>query len=404
MTDVLVGRQPIYRRNMDVYAYELLFRQQGADQAEFTDGDSATSRVLYNTFVEIGVDDIVGRHRAFVNLTPAFLLGRYPLPRAEGQLVLEILEDTPVTDEIVEAVANLRARGYTIALDDFVYQPHLEPLVRMADIIKIDLMQLGEGQLEEHVHRLSRDGTRLLAEKVETHEEFHHCRELGFDLFQGFFFCKPEVVRGNHLPTNRVAVAELLAALQDPEVELSTLEKLISRDVTLSYRLLRLINSAYFSLRREVDSVGRALLLLGLDAIRNWATLLTLSSVEDKPTELVRTAVVRARLCQNLGTRADPDTGSDLYFTVGLFSTLDALLDQPLEDALGQLPLSQPVAAALLEGSGTPGAVLACALAYEQGDWRAVETNTCGIAPASVRDAYLEALQWADDLMREIPA
>ncbi|MFW5909296.1 MAG: EAL and HDOD domain-containing protein [Thiohalospira sp.] len=402
MTDVLVGRQPIYRRNLDVYAYELLFRGHNDNEAGVTDGDRATSEVLYNTFVEIGVDEIVGRHRAFVNLTPAFLTGDYPLPTTEGQLVLEILEDTPVTEEIVRAVAHLRARGYTIALDDFVYQPHLEPLVRQADIIKIDLMQLEEGQLEEHVARLSGNGTRLLAEKVETHEEFHHCRELGFDLFQGFFFCKPEVVRGNHLPTNRVAVAELLAALQDPEVELATLERLISRDVTLSYRLLRLINSAYFNLRREVDSVGRALMLLGLDSVRNWATLLTLSSVEDKPTELVRTAVVRARLCRNLGAEADPDTGSDLYFTVGLFSTLDALLDRPLETVLEQLPLSRPVAAALLERGGTPGAVLDCALAYEQGDWKAVENNTCGISPGAVRDAYLEAVHWADDLMREL--
>lgn len=402
MTDALVGRQPIYRRNMDVYAYELLFRGRHEDEAGVTDGDKATSEVLYNTFVEIGVDEIVGRHRAFVNLTPSFLLGEYPLPTTEGQLVLEVLEDTPVTEEIVNAVTNLRARGYTIALDDFVYQPHLEPLVRQADIIKIDLMQLGEGELEEHVERLSGNGTRLLAEKVETHEEFHRCRELGFDLFQGFFFCRPEVVRGNHLPTNRVAIAELLSALQDPEVELATLERLISRDVTLSYRLLRLINSAYFNLRREVDSVGRALMLLGLDAVRNWATLLTLSSVEDKPTELVRTAVVRARLCQNLGATVDPETGSDLYFTVGLFSTLDALLDQPLEAVLGQLPLSQPVASALLERGGIPGAVLDCVLAYERGDWDSVEHNTCGIAPGSVRDGYLDAVHWADELMREI--
>ncbi|MGM0476051.1 MAG: EAL and HDOD domain-containing protein, partial [Pseudomonadota bacterium] len=376
LSEVMVGRQPIYDRKMKVRAYELLFREAGATQANVIDGNRATSQVLYNTFVEIGIDTIVGEHMAFVNLTPAFLFGEYPLPASSGSLVLEILEDIDPTPDLVDAVRDLRKRGYIIALDDFVYSPHLEPLVRLAHIIKIDITQMDGDGLAEHVERLRQTGRKLLAEKVETHAEYEYCRSLGFDLYQGYFFCKPNIVKGRQLPANRLAMLELLNALQRDDIDSRELEGLISQDVTLSYRMLRLINSAAFGMKRPIDSIKAALLLLGLDTVRNWASLLALSNVDDKPLELVRTSAVRARMAERLGPEVDDTIGRGTYFTIGLFSTLDALMDRPMAAILEELPLSPTITAALLEDDGPGGAVLQMVRAYEQGQWTTLEEES----------------------------
>ncbi len=400
--EVMVGRQPIYDRRMNVRAYELLFRETGSNQANVVDGDRATSQVLYNTFIEIGLDAIVGKHKAFVNLTPPFLTGEYPLPRSSGNLVLEILEDIEPTPTLVEAVRDLRERGYTIALDDFVYSPHLQPLVDLAHIIKIDITKMDDDGLAEHVRRLRREGQLLLAEKVETHDEFAYCQHLGFDLYQGYFFCRPNIVKGRQLPTNRLALMQLLGELQREDADIGKLEKLISQDVTLSYRLLRLINSAAFALSTRVESISRALMLLGLDAVRNWASLLALSNIDDKPVELVRNSAVRARMAELVGAVVDSGVEPGTYFTAGLFSNLDALVDKSMEAILADLPLSESVSTALLTGRGSVGIVLQVVLAYEQAEWEELEQLNTGIPLATLRQHYLEAIGWADSLVSEV--
>lgn len=398
--DIYVGRQPIYNRQLELIAYELLFR--AADHHEtavFSDHEVATSEVLANAFLEIGLQRIVGSAQVFFNVTREFLLGDYPLPPTEGRIALEILEDQVVDDLLLEAVRDLARRNYTIVLDDFVYHESLRPLVEIADIVKIDILALGLDAVREHVDILRRYNVKLLAEKVETTEEFKFCEDLGFDYYQGFFFCKPNVVRGKRTPVSQLAITQLLAKLQNPAVEFEELEEIISRDASLSYKVLRLINSAYYNLPRKVETIHQALVMLGLRTIRNWVSVIIMSRVENKPRELLVTALVRARMCE-LMAEALRRTDAETFFMVGLFSILDALLDQPMEAVIKMLPLADDVNLALLRHEGDSGRMLACVLAYERGDW---EGASCpGLAHRTVMDAYLDAVEWSNEVSGQL--
>jgi EAL and modified HD-GYP domain-containing signal transduction protein len=355
-------------------------------------GNQATSQVILNTFMEIGLDTIVGEKRAFINLTRDFFLQEYSAVFPAKRVVLEVLEDIPVDAALLAAVRRLSGQGYTIALDDFVYHERLRPLVELADIVKVDVLAMDRKTLCEHSVLLRQHNVRLLAEKVETREVFKFCKALGFDYFQGYFFCKPEVIKGQRVPANRLATLQLLARLRDPDVEFRELETLMSRDVALSYKLLRLVNSAFYSLPRKVDSLRQALSLLGTKFLTTWVSLLILAGFDDKPLELMVTAMVRAKMCELLAQalgRSDTDT----FFTVGLFSALDALMDSSMEEILKSLPLSDDLAAALLRHEGRLGSALACVLAYERGNWPAVVCP--GLDNAAITGAYLHAITWA---------
>jgi c-di-GMP phosphodiesterase len=394
MHDVFVGRQPIYDRQLDVYAYELLFRSGESNQAGVMDGDQATSQVILNTFMEIGLETIVGQKLAFINLTRGFILQDYSSVFPAGRVVMEVLENIPVDDELIEAVRRSSSQGYLIALDDFIYHERLQPLVEIADIIKVDVLALDQVALQEHVAALRPYKVKLLAEKVETQDHFKYCRDLGFDYFQGYFFCKPEIIKGQRVPANRVVTLQLLAKLQDPETDFAELEEIISRDVSLGYKLLRVVNSAFYSLPRKVDSLRQALLMLGTRNIATWVSVILLSGIDDKPHELMVTAMVRAKMCellaQTLGQRS-----KDTFFTVGLFSALDALLDNPMEDILKSLPLSDDIVTALLSYRGMLGDTLQCVLAYERGDWDNV--HCAELDSTTITDAYLQAIAWTGE-------
>lgn len=355
--------------------------------------------MIANTFIELGLDEIVGPHRAFINLTRGFLVNDWPLSFPRDRVVLEILEDIEPDEEVLAAVRRLKQEGFTIALDDFIFHERLRPLVELADLIKIDLMALEDGQLEEHVQALRGYPARLLAEKIETRDEFEQCKALGFDYFQGYFLSRPNVIQGREIPPNGLATVRLLARLQDPEVGAAELETLIGQDVGLSYKLLRYINSAFFALPRTVESIRQAVVYLGNQAIKTWATLLVFCGIEDKPHELMTTAMLRARMCQLLAERTgqrQPET----YFTVGLFSALEALLEAPLETVLEALPFSEDVRLALLKREGPYGAALNCVLAYEQADWERVRCHD--LPPAEITETYLDAARWADEVTRTL--
>ena len=282
---------------------------------------------------------------------------------------------------------------------DFEYAPGTEPLLEIADIVKIDVLNLSPSQVEEQVRIVRPYDAVLLAEKVETTEHYEFCKDLGFDLFQGYFLCRPNVLGGHRIPANRLATLRLLAKLQDPHVELEALEKIIREDLSLSYKLLRLINSAYYGLPQKVESIKQTLVLLGLHHIRAWVSLLTLSSLDDKPDELMATAMIRAKMCEQLAERAGI-LSADVYFTAGLFSTLDALLDMSMEDIMEQLPLAAELTAALLDREGSMGMALDCVVAYERGEWDAVVFRD--LEPHDIRGAYLEAVEWSQSAGREI--
>jgi c-di-GMP phosphodiesterase len=390
--DVFVGRQPIYNQQMDVFGYELLFRSGDVQYASFSDGNQATAQVLVNTFLEIGLDTLVGSKYAFVNLTRDFLLQDYSSVLPADRVVLEVVEDVLVDPDLIEAVRNLSRQSYTIALDDFIYQEHLRPLVELANIIKLDMLAMDRHTLQEHVTLLRHYGAKLLAEKVETQDDFAYCKALGFDYFQGYFFCRPDVVKGQRSHTNRLEILHLLAQLQNPETTFRALEEIISRDVSLSYKVLRAANAAFYTQSRKVASIQQALRLIGLKFIANMASLFLLANVDDKPHELLIIAMQRAKMCEKLA-EALQQGNSATFFTVGLFSVLDAFLDRPMQDLLAALPLSDDIVQALLNHEGACGAILRCVLAYEQGDWEAV--HDLGCTRHVLTNAYLESLAWS---------
>jgi c-di-GMP-related signal transduction protein len=395
MTDIYIGRQPIYDRDLGVVAYELLYRDSEENRANITDIDVASADMIFNALVEFGLEKLVGPHRAYMNLSPNLLVSGKPLVLPPAKVALEVLETTRVDDAVIAAVRELADAGFTIALDDFFYADSWKPLVERAHVIKVDVLTLSDDQVRGQVAALEDYKGKLLAEKVETQERFDLCKKLGFDYFQGYFFCSPRVIKGSRLPANRLPIIRLLAALNNAEATMEELEGLISQDVALSYRLLKYINSAFFGLSRDIESIRHALVLLGVRSVRRWATLISMAAATDKPHELMVTAMVRAKMCELLA-KALRAEATDPYFTVGLFSVLDALMDAPMEKTLAALPLSAEVEAALLKRAGPLGKVLDAAVAYERADWERLAA--LDLPPAAIRRAYLDAIAWVDEV------
>ncbi|MEW5756648.1 MAG: HDOD domain-containing protein [Pseudomonadota bacterium] len=394
MKEVFIGRQPIYDHRLNVYAYELLYRDGASQSAKIADQARATSQVVLNSLMEIGLEQLIGEHLAFINFDEKGLLSTLPNQLPKDKVVLEVLEHVPVTPSVLAALKALTTAGYTVALDDFIYHERLQPMVTYASIIKIDIQQLDRAAVSGHVARLKRPGVKLLAEKVETQEDVEYCRKLGFDYYQGYFLSRPHIVRGKGMPSNRLSILRLLSRLQDPEITLDELTALVSQDVTLSYRLLRYINSANFALSRKVESIQNAIMMLGLNHVKQLVSLVAMTQLDGKPPELIRIALVRAKMCETLA-RSAACADSSRSFTVGLFSTLPNLLEQPMNEILPHLPLVQDITLALLKQAGEPGKVLKCVLAYEKCDWNQVAY--AGLKNSVIRACYLESVLWAEE-------
>jgi len=395
MSHLYLARQPIYDRQLNVYAYELLYRAADVASAPENIGDQATYTVLMNALTEIGLDDLVGPHYAFINLTRGFVVGDNPLPFSGNKVVIEVLEDIAADEAVLEGVKRLSSQGYMIALDDFIYDESLRELVELADLIKIDIMMLDRAQLHQHVELLKRFDVKLLAEKVETQEEYELCKQLGFDYFQGYFFCKPKTFTRQRVPANQLAVMQLLSKLQDPDVDVEALGDAISHDVSLSYRLLRYINSAAFSLPKKVESLHHTVVLLGLKTVKEMVMVLVMSGANDKPHELLVTSLVRAKMCELLAESSSLPN-KEGCFVVGLFSVLDALLDMEMAELLRSLSLSDELNKALLQREGVTGEVLAAVIAYEQGQWNFPVMEK--FDKEHLNKAYFGALSWAGDI------
>ena len=372
MSDISVARQPIFDKDLGVFAYELLF-----------DG-AADSADVVGVFGSMGLQDLVGNRPALIKVSEAFLHDALSLQLPADRLILE-LEDGPA-----DLIAALKQRGYRIA------GPHPD----LSDIVKLDAA-LGQQALWHETSQIQERGLRLLAHAVETHEELGFCKSLGFDYYQGGFLCRPKQVTKGTVPTNRLAKLALLAELNNPEADFESLDKLIGRDVGLSYRFLRYINSAFFSLPHKVGSIRQALVLLGISSVKKWATLLAMADIDDKPNELVVTALVRARMCE-LAAGSRPAREREEFFTVGMFSVVDALLDSPMDVVLSSLPLSDEVRDALHYQQGPKGVVLKAVLAYEQAHFEDLKA----LAPPgiSAQEIYTDSIAWARDAGLDLEA
>ncbi len=392
---VFLGRQAIFDADHQVVAYELLYRTSAvAVDAGNVDAQS-TSQVMIDALMSIGLDRLVGGQRAFLNMDTASLLAELPLTLPPQRVVIEVLETVAPDPEILAVLRMLRERGYRIALDDVVYQPALDPLLELADIVKVDLPAIAPVQLPAQVEALRRFNVELLAEKVETEAHFKHTRELGFTLFQGYWLARPSTVSGKRGPGAREEILPLITRLQDPSLQTRELQNLVRNNASLSHRLLRYINSASFYLPRRIDSIRQAVVLLGQRQIRQVASLLLLDGDETPPLELVRLTLVRARMCEQLASRRGLD--ADAAFTIGLLSTGDMLFGDSLPHLLAALPLSAAVVRAITAHDGPLGQLLAAVIHYEAGDFD--HSSVTALAQYDLTAKYVEAVEFMEKVL-----
>lgn len=401
MQPIFVGRQPIFDDQENLVGFELLFRAGHLDAASVTDGDLATSDLLRSAFIDIGLEHLVGDHLAFVNLTRGFLEHEVITSLPPEQVVLEILEDVEIDAEVIAAVRRLKGSGFRIALDDYQFQESHAELVELADLVKLDVLTLGPERLEQEVATLRAFGVELLAEKVETAEEYAHCRSLGFSLFQGFHLSFPHVIEGQRLESLELALLRLLKALQAPDPSPGELEELIAAEPGLAIQLLRIANSPAYRANRPTDSLYGAILRLGQGRIKRLAMLMVLRGSSDQ-TQGLEQVMIRARMgmlmARALGLPAEE---CERYFTLGMLSGMDRVLGVPLRRILGELHLSPEMEQALLEGTGPLAPLLATIAAFEGASAEPDSDKAPVPAPVSSR-LYLEAVRWTEDLLASL--
>jgi EAL and modified HD-GYP domain-containing signal transduction protein len=392
--DVLVARQAIYDSSQNVVAYELLYRRRAdSTSAEVTDGRRATLQVITNAVLEIGLDRLAGEVPVHINYPQELLVENAVIPVPPQRVVIEVLEGVRAHPGVIAGISVMRARGHLIALDDYSPQLSDPALLSVADIVKIDISQHLPEVLEALVADLKSSGLQLIAEHVETAEEFQRCRSLGFDRFQGYFLQHPRIFSSRPVPASRLGILRLVATLQNDDSAISDVERLISQDVSLTYRVLRCINSSYYNFDRRVESIRQAVVIMGFEKLRQLCALVALQELEDRPLSVLLDAMTRARMCEQLGRLRGVGHESQL-FIAGLFSTLDALTGIPMAEVLHGLPLAPQVVKALTTHEGELGLVLKEALAFERGTWS--EATFRGVAPQLVQRAYLDAVAWAD--------
>ncbi|EAT13347.1 HDOD domain-containing protein [Bermanella marisrubri] len=401
--NVLLARQPIYNQALEVSAYELLFRQPKAlDHAEFECGDKATSHVLLNAFGEAGLDTICGDHPAYINFTRNLIMDLPPFD--PKHYVIEILEDIEVDNKLIDALKHAKSMGAKLALDDFILNNNSAPLLHLVDIVKIDVLALSQKQIQRFAEIFVPRGLVLLAEKVETYEMYQFCRNLGFQLFQGYFLSRPQLVEGKTLSDNKLVVMRMLAELQDPEIDVTQLTKTISQDPQMSYKLLRLVNSAAFASVAACTSIQQAITRIGMTHMKRWASLVALGTLDDKPHALIQSCLERAVFCEKIGQRIGQFSPSDFY-TIGLFSLLDAFLDRPILEVLKSLRIPQEMEKAILNKNGPLGLALNTCIRIQEGrlnDINSLELEQYGLNVDELSEIYKVALIEADSQSKEL--
>ncbi len=399
-----VARQPIFNQRKKICGYELLFRDETAKYVPGIDGDVATSTVLSNSFFTIGMDALVGGKNSFINFTQSLLIKKVPQLLPKESTVIEILEDVEPTADLVSACHEMSQQGYTIALDDFTYSPELQPLIDLANIIKFDFRLTSLEKIQAYIDQIpKRDDLKFLAEKVETYEEFNIAKEMGFELFQGFFFCKPELLSGKEIPGSQLTLLQIMAEVNQPDFDIQKIETLIAPDVSLSYKLLRYINSAFFAKAQRIASIQQALVYMGEMEIRRFVSLIAMSNLaKAKPGELIRASCIRGKFCELLAAESPHAVAASELFTLGMFSLIHAIVDQSMEKVMMELPLSKDIKQALVERKGKLIGYLLLVETYEKGQWSHVTkvANVIKVPEDRLPDLYMQACQWSNSFTK----
>jgi len=393
-----VARQPILTVDEKVFGYELLFRDGVEDFFRHDDPDLA-SRSTLNTAMLLGLDVLCDGRRAFVNCTREILLKDYITLLPSEKAVVEVLETVPADDLVVAACRRLKESGYTIALDDFAVNDPREALTDLADIIKVDVRATSAADAAAMVKRYGPWRCRMLAEKVETREEFLATKKAGFLYFQGYFFRRPEILTAQEIPANQFNYLRMLKAVSQRELDVREIENLVKSEAALCYRLLRYLNSAAFGFANEIHSVRHALAILGEREVRRWIRLVaTLGAGQGKTSELVLSAMVRARFCELLSPKI-PHGDSDL-FLMGLLSLMDAILEIPMAQVLDNIPIDQETKAVLSGGASRLRLFYQLMLAQESGEWKTASdlTSQLHLTESEVAECYWQAMRWAREV------
>lgn len=400
MQDIFVGRQPIYNNNLGIYAYEMLFRAGKENTAgQNLNHDHATSQVVINTFVDMGLDNLVGNALASIKLTERFLTNVDALPIPPERVILDIHSNISANQETIDALKKLKDIGFTLSLRDLEDIPNFNTLLNLADIIKIDIRQNTTQAVKDRLNRLKKFKLKLMAEKIETLDEYETYNDMGFDYFHGYFLCVPRIIKGKTLENNKLSTMRLLSTLHNAQTDIIEVEEAISSDLTLSYKLLKLVNSALFNLPSEVDSIKRAVVFLGRRKLTSWVTMLALSSIGKQPIALIKIGMVRARICELIAERFGLKN-EDQFFTAGMFSALDIIMERSIETLIVPLPLSDEVKQGILEHKGNIGTLVKISQLLETSAAERIKMR--GISKAELSALYLQADQWAEKITRTI--
>jgi len=401
--DIFVARQPIFDRKKQVVAYELLFRSNSDNYFNNINGDDATLQLLNNSFFSIGIDKLTNGKRAFINFTDNLLKSDVINTLPKESIVIEILETVKIDNHLINSCKELKKLGYTLALDDFQYSKEYDELIKYIDIIKVDFLQTTGTERETIINKFKKYNIKFLAEKVETLDDVEQAMKLGYSYLQGYFFSKPNIVAGKEISVNDTFSMKTLKELQSSSLTLDKLEEITKEDVSLSYKLLKLINSPAYGLKSKVHSIRSALALLGTDSAVRWMTIITLSSINNsnnnKSKELLAISLTRAKFCELAAETFNMKELSDEAFLVGLFSMIDSLLDLPLEIVLEELFLPKAVKKALLGEKNQLSSILDLNLFIEKGQWNKVEASlrNNGFPKEKIGYLYMKSLQWSNE-------
>lgn len=397
-----IARQPIFNKDKETIGYELLFRDGEANAFPKIDADEATSKLIMQHHLLMGVEKVTSNKLAFINFSEETLLHHFPTSIKPESMVIEVLETVPPTPELLATLKYLKARGYQLALDDHDFDPKWDPFLPFISYLKVDVQQFNLLQISRHLRRVADYPFTLLAERVETAEQFEKLKLMGFQLFQGYFFARPEMLKHKQLSSNKANLLALMAEASARTLDFERLADICQRDLGLSYKLLRFINHSGQS--QAITSVKHAMVYMGEAELKKFLALLVLANLQDgAPDELLRQSLVRARFCDALANHVKLTKNPPSSFLTGLFSNVHLIVEQPQDELLAQLPLVPEVKLALLKREGQFGHFLKLTEALEQADWPLTDDLLQSLPEgAELAPMYLEAVAWAESILRQV--